>query len=186
MEGGAPSPPAGEGWSAGRNHGADGAAPSKSSAATTLLAVIALVAALRVAAGQIQHPFPILMRIEGFVGAKPEGITSLARWVVAIDGAQYTFHVTRLQPGADIAYWNILNRLEPLPVTLTLYGDPQLVQQFTRTPVGQPIALIGNFEFGPGPVTLQLTAVEPLATPSPSAPVPTTPPTPPVPEAHAR
>ena len=67
LEGGAPSPPVGGWWSAGRTRGADGAAPSRKSTATRLLALIALVVAARMAAGQVEHPFPILMRIEGFV-----------------------------------------------------------------------------------------------------------------------
>jgi hypothetical protein len=136
--------------------------------AASWLAVIAIVAAAHVAAAQIHRPAPFLLRIEGFVGQKPEGIKSLARWVMALNGNQYTFHVTKLQPiGVDIAFWNIINSLEPLPVTLTLYGDPGLVQRFTQTPAGERIAILGNFQAGPGPVTLLLGAIESLATPAP-------------------
>jgi len=133
-----------------------------------LLIALAIITAARAECGEIERLSPFLMRVEGFVGEKPEGITSLARWVVAIDGRQYPFHVTKLQPiGVDIAYWNILNFLEPLPVSLTLYGDPALLQRFTGAPPGTPIAITGNFQAGAGPVSLLLTTVEPLATPSP-------------------
>ena len=135
-----------------------------------LLAVIAFLDRAQVASGEPEHPFPIPMRVEGYVGTKPEGVTSLARWVVAIDGVQYTFHVIKLVPlGVDIAYWTILNKLEPLPVTLTLYGDPQLLREFIDAPAGMAIALTGNFEFGPGPATLMLSSVDPLPAPTPGA-----------------
>jgi len=129
---------------------------------TVALSLLAAVAEQRGAAAQIEHPVPFLVRLEGFVGPKPEGVKSLDRWVVAIDGVPYTFHVMLLQPSVDIAYWNILNKLEPLPITLTLYGDPALLQRFIDTPAGQRIRMIGNFVAGPGPVTLQLTSIEAL------------------------
>jgi hypothetical protein len=146
------------------------------------LALAALIVATPMAAFEAVRPYPILMRIEGYVGEKPPGITSLARWVIAGAGAQYTFHVTKLEPSVDIAYWNILNLLEPLPVTLTLYGSQPLLQRFAATPPGQPIALTGNFESGPGPVTLLLTAVDPLPTPTtaPALPPQAAPTNPPV------
>jgi len=131
--------------------------------------LIACAVAPLPAAAQIDRPFPILMRIDGFVGEKPEGVTSLARWVVAVNGVPYTFHVMALQPSLDIAYWNILNKLEPLPITLTLYGKADLLQRFIDTRPGQRIRMVGNFEAGPGPVTLQLASLEPLEAATPSA-----------------
>lgn len=120
-------------------------------------------------AAQIPDQTPVVARITGFVGVKPEGVKSLAHWVVAVGGAQFDFYVTKLEPiGVDIAYWNILNRLEPLPVTVTLYGDTELVRQFTSTPPGTAIVVTGNLEFGPGPVTLLLRKVEPPPTAPPT------------------
>ena len=116
------------------------------------------------AASQVSRPYPILMRIEGFVGEKPEAVKALDRWTVAVGGATYTFHVTKLQPSVDIAYWNILNRLEPLPITLTLYGDAELLQRFIDTRPREHIRMTGNFEMGPGPVTFQLAAIDQLGT----------------------
>jgi len=142
---------------------------SASIASLALLALIAIAVSQRRSAAQIEHPFPFLVRVEGFVGPKPEAVKSLARWVVAIDGRAYTFHVMLLQPSVDIAYWNILNKLEPLPVTVTLYGDAALLQRFIDTPPGQRIRVVGNFEAGPGPVTLQLASLEPLEAATPSA-----------------
>ena len=132
------------------------------------LSVLAIVAAAHAAGAQIHRHAPFLLRIEGFVGEKPEGVTSVARWVMAVDGTPYIFHVTKLRPiGVDIAWWNIISNLEPLPVTLTLYGNPRLIERFTQTPPGERVALVGNFQSGPGPVTLLLGSIESLATPAP-------------------
>src|SRR4030095_14393950 len=50
-------------------------------------------------------PYPIVLRITGFIGTKPEGVKDVARWVVAVEGQQYTFHVTKLEPlRVDVAY----------------------------------------------------------------------------------
>lgn len=115
-------------------------------------------------------PYPIVLRITGFIGTKPEGVKDLARWVVAAEGEQYTFYVTKLQPiGVDVAYWNILNRLEPLPVKLVLEGNKELLRQFTGAPPETQLVITGNFDVGPGPATLLLSKVEqlPPITPSP-------------------
>ena len=74
-----------------------------------------------------ERVFPIVLRVEGYVGEKPEHVQVAGALGHRRRGKQYVFHVTRLQPiGIDIAYWTILNALEPLPVTLTLYGDPPI------------------------------------------------------------
>jgi hypothetical protein len=113
-------------------------------------------------------PYPIVLRITGFIGTKPEGVKDLARWVVAVEGQQYTLHVTKLEPiGVDVAYWNILNRLEPFPVTLVLEGNKELLRQFTSAPPGTQLVITGNFDVGPGPATLLLSKVEPVPATSP-------------------
>jgi hypothetical protein len=130
------------------------------------LGVLMIAAAAHLAAAQVRRHVPFLLRIEGFVGQKPEGIRSLARWVMAVNGKQYVVHVTKLQPiGVDVAWWNIISNLEPLPVTLTLYGNAPLLRRFKKTPAGERIALTGVFQSGPGPVTLLLRSVESLDRP---------------------
>jgi hypothetical protein len=145
--------------------------------ALRILPVVAVVGLLGTAApgADLDHPFPIVLRVTGYVGDKPEGVKSLARWVVAVGGAQYTIHVTKLEPiGVDIAYWTILNRLEPLPVKMTVYGDAELLRRFTGAPPAVPMVITGSFELGPGPATLLLSSVEPQtdATPVVAAPTP--------------
>jgi len=125
------------------------------------LLALSLCGATRSAA-QVIRPYPIVVRITGYVGPKPEGVKSLERWTVDVDGAPYTMHVTELQPiGVDIAYWTILNRLEPLPIAMTIYGSPDLLKAFTGASPNVPVVITGNLELGPGPVSLLLRSVEP-------------------------
>jgi hypothetical protein len=124
------------------------------------------------------HPMPLQLHIEGFIGPAPN-LTALATWVVDVDGVQHQLTVTTLQPiGADVAYWHILNALEPLPIALTVFGSPELRRQFTSVAAGQLVAIDGSFELRHGPASLLLRKVEPLGTPVPLptvAPTPSTP-----------
>ena len=144
---------------------------------TTALAValaFALVAVSAVA-GAIR-PLPMRLRIEGYVGTPPTGVVSLARWVVAVEDRQYSLTVTKLQPGASakVAYWDILNALEPLPIAMTLMGKRATLAAFTGTPDGQKIALTGSFEWRRGPATFLLHDVETMGTPVAAATPPPT------------
>jgi hypothetical protein len=135
----------------------------------TIALAIALafsLVAVSAAAGPIR-PLPMRLRIEGYVGTAPAGVVSLARWVVAVGDRRYSLTVTKLQPGASakVAYWDILNALEPLPIAMTLMGKRATLATFTGTPDGQKIALTGSFEWRRGPATLLLHDVEALGTP---------------------
>lgn len=148
-----------------------GAAPVALHRLTRWLALITLAAVAAPAhagAGNV-IAFPIMVRVEGYVGAKPEAQRSLARWVIAIDDQRFVFYVSTLKPmGTDIQFWSILNALEPLPVTARMYGEPQLIEQFTTAPPGQPIAIIANFIPGAGPANLLVQSIEPLPQPASS------------------
>lgn len=131
----------------------------------TVCALLALGAAAPVRPGvaQVVRPFPLMVRMEGFVGDKPEGMKAIERWVFAVDGLPVIFHLTKLRViGTDVAWWNITSNLAPLPITLTLYGDAALRRRFLDTPAGERIALTGELETGPGPVTLLVLRIEAL------------------------
>ncbi len=113
------------------------------------------------------HPMPLQLHIEGFVGPAPN-VTALANWVVTVDGVQHQLTVTKLQVvGADVAYWDILNALEPLPIALTVFGNPELRRQFTAVTAGQLVAIDGSFELRRGPASLLLRKIEAIGTPMP-------------------
>lgn len=109
---------------------------------------------------------PILAHVAGYVGVKPEGVKAQARWVIAVGERHVTLHVTELRPIAiDIAYWTILNALEPLPITFTLYGDAAVVERFSGAPAGAKLSMLGALHMGPGPVTFLLDSIGVTAPP---------------------
>jgi hypothetical protein len=122
------------------------------------------------------RPMPLRLRIEGYVGEPPAGVVALARWVVAVKADQYTLTVTKLEPSpsAKIAYWDILNALEPLPIAMTLFGKGATLAKFTGTRAGEKIVLDGSFELQRGPASLLLNSVEAPGTPVPAATPPPT------------
>jgi hypothetical protein len=136
-------------------------------------AIAALVLAMPAAARPLR-PMPLQLRVEAFVGTPAPAVTALAHWTVSVSGKEHTLTVTKLEPiGADVAYWTILNALEPLPVAMTIFGPAALRRQLTHTPPGQLVALRGAFELRRGPSTLLLSGPEPLGTPV-SVPTPGT------------
>ena len=141
------------------------------SRAAIAVVLLSLVVGVLPATARRIRPMPLRLRIEGYVGAPPTGVVALARWVVDVQGAQYTLTVTTLEPGASakIAYWDIINALEPLPVAMTLFGKTATLAAFTHAAPGQQIAIDGAFELRRGPSSLLVNRVEPLGTPAPGA-----------------
>jgi hypothetical protein len=138
--------------------------------------LLSLVAGVRPAGAGPIRPLPLRVRIEGYVGAPPAGVVALARWVVVVRADQYTLTVTKLEPSpsAKVAYWDILNALEPLPIALTLFGKAATLAAFTHAPPGQKVTLDGSLELRRGPASLLLNRVEALGTPVPAATPPPT------------
>jgi hypothetical protein len=131
-------------------------------------AAIAVLMLAISAAARPGRPMPLQLRIEAFVGAPAPAVTALAHWTVSVSGKEHTLTVMKLQPiGADVAYWTILNALEPLPVAMTIVGPAALRRELTHTPPGQLVALRGAFELRRGPSMLLLSGLEPLGTPIP-------------------
>lgn len=127
------------------------------------LVALGAVAAARPGLALVARPFPLVVRMEGYVGDKPDGVKAIERWVFAVDGLPVVFHLTKLRViNADVAWWNITSNLAPLPITLTLYGDDALRGRFVHTPAGEKIAVTGVLESGPGPVTLLMSTIETL------------------------
>jgi hypothetical protein len=145
-------------------------------AVTIAIMLLSLVAGVLPAGAGPIRPLPLRVRIEGYVGEPPAGVVALARWVVAVQADQYTLTVTKLEPSpsAKVAYWDILNALEPLPIALTLFGKAATLAAFTGARPGEKIALDGSFELRRGPASLLLNRVDALGTPVPAPSPPAT------------
>ena len=132
------------------------------------LAVLALAAPGQVAA-QIRTDQIYMLRIEGFVGAKPAGPRPLVSWVVTHQQTKYDLHVTKLQVlSGNTAYFNIITFLRPYTPAFRLAGDSKALAAFADVPPNQPIVMIGSMRFSRSISVFMLGTVEPLAQPTPA------------------
>jgi hypothetical protein len=142
-------------------------------AAAAVLATLLLVCC-QVGRAQGRHVAPILVRIEGFVGAKPEGLRPRVNWRVSSGRNTYELHVTRLQVmSGNVADFNIITHLRPYRTAFSLAGDRQALEAFGATPAGQQIAITGYLRIDRAARILMVSRVERLgaaATAGPTAP----------------
>ena len=134
------------------------------------LALLVACAAPDRAAAQVRTDQIYMLRIEGFVGAKPAGLHPLVSWVVTHQQTKYDLHVTKLQVlSGNTAYFNIITFLRPYTPAFRLAGDSNALAAFADVPPKQPIVMIGSMRFSRSISVFMLGTVEPLAQPSPAA-----------------
>jgi hypothetical protein len=111
----------------------------------TLVVLLALPWSVTCTAGGRFDSTPISLRVEGFVGATPDGTVPQATWVVRVQGKEYTLQVMRLEVLAgNTSYFDIIAALEPYTYAFTVYGDDQAVQTLTQASAGRTISMIGH------------------------------------------
>jgi hypothetical protein len=137
---------------------------------TVLLIALALVAHGARAQPRRSLSGPFLVRIEGVLGAKPPGPLPLASWQVARGRELYDLHVSKLQVlSGNIAYFNIVSRLDPYRPAFSIAGDDKAIQAFVSAPTGQPLVIMGYLRIDPAARVLMLSSVEAVtATPVPT------------------
>jgi hypothetical protein len=133
-----------------------------------LLTVVALDAAAVPRFG----PLPISMRIEGYVGSKPEGVSTQATWRLRVHGKDdLVLHVTLLQVlTGDVAYFDVISALEFYPYAFAVYGPEESMQVLTQAAAGQKIGLLGTAQMSQLPGTLMLSSAELVMAPTPAPP----------------
>lgn len=140
-------------------------------AAAAALAAVVLFVCFPVGRAQGRHVAPILVRIEGFVGAEPANLRPLVSWRVSDRRDTYDLHVTRLQVmSGNVANFNIISRLRPYRTAFSLAGDRQALETFAATPAGQQIAITGYLRIDRAARILMVNRVEPLGAPAPAVP----------------
>jgi len=136
--------------------------------AALLSAALLVLAARHDARAEQGVAYPLSVRIEGFVGAKPQDLKPLVSWQVGRGRTVYQLHVTVLRVlSGQAAYFNIISRLEPYRPAFWLAGDRKALAAFASTPAGQPIAIMGYLRLDRTTRVLMLSTVEPLPAPSP-------------------
>ena len=130
--------------------------------------------ALAAATVQAQRRFlegPVMVRITGYRGPKLEKPILLTSWKVNRGRDIYELRVIKLDVlTGNVAYFNIVEALEPYTPALEIAGDNQAIADFLAAPDGEPLVMIGSLRFGTNRI-LMLDTVERTSfkTPSPES-----------------
>lgn len=118
----------------------------------TLLVAILLALAGGGSAGTVAQPGvpkPIEVRLQVYLGDKPEGLVPEASWVVACQGKQLRMHIRHIDVlTGDVSPSNIITDATPYRITFHLRGDPALLRRLAAAGPNQLLTLTGFFRTG--------------------------------------
>ena len=139
---------------------------------TAGLLLTALAAPARSAPRDLE---PYSVRLDGYVGTKPESAPVEATWTVSLKGEPLKLFVTRLEVlRGNVAYYELIQSLEPYRTALTIAGEDDQLDLFATAPADQKISVIGFMQFSGGARYLMVSQVDyvgaaPTAEPTPTA-----------------
>ena len=139
-------------------------------AKTIALALVAWVVGVTVAHGQmgVLPGMPIGVRLEGYVGQGPAGVTPLVRWTIEVQEKNYKFTATKLDVlSGNTFYMNIITALDGYPVNLTFTG--QQLDMIVNAGPDTNLTIIGTIQVGGGARYLFVSSVEAAVPTTPSA-----------------
>lgn len=135
------------------------------------LATLLLLADAAPAQGRKLGLTPIFIRITGYLGAKRDKPILLTSWNVNRGRDVYAWRVIKLEVlSGNIAYFNIVEQLEPYDPAFNIAGDTRGIDTFIATPPGEIFTVMGYLRFDGGFRTLMIdTVARPAAeTPPPN------------------
>ena len=104
---------------------------------------------------------PLLLRIEGHVGAPREGDRRIAELTMRRRDAIITCQVDEIWVlSGDAVGLDVLHEVEPYEPNMSVSGPPSVVDALAQADPAQPLAVIGFFRGGQR--ILELSSVEPL------------------------
>jgi len=104
---------------------------------------------------------PLLLRIEGHVGAPREGDRKIADLTMRRGDAIITFQVDEIWVlSGDAVGLDVLHEVEPYNPNMQVTGPRPVVDRLAQADPAQPLAVIGFFRGGQR--ILELSSVEPL------------------------
>jgi hypothetical protein len=133
------------------------------------LAVLLLLAGAAPAQGRRFSLTPIFIRITGYLGPKKERPILLTSWKINRGRTVYHLHVIKLEVlSGNIAYFNIVEQLEPYDPAFSFGGDNRAVEAFERAPPGETLVIMGYLRLDASIRTFMMDTVAPLAVGSPT------------------
>lgn len=118
----------------------------------------------------------VSVRMDAYIGTKPDATPAEVKWTVSLKGEPYEVFVTKLVVlTGSIAYFDIINRLQPYSTALTVVGEDDQLDRFATAPAGQKISVTGFMQLGGGARYLMVSSVDYVDSPPTTAtPVETT------------
>jgi hypothetical protein len=106
---------------------------------------------------------PIVIRVTGYLGEKRDKPILLTSWKVNRGRDVYHWHVIKLEVlSGNLAYFNIVNQLEPYDPAFSIAGDTQGINAFINAPPGETIVVIGYLRLAAAIRTLMIDTVTTL------------------------
>ena len=132
-----------------------------------LLGLLLLPAGTTTARSQPMPRDAFSVRIEGFVGAKPEKPDIAADWTVRLKGESYELHVSKLQVlTGNIAYYDLITALKPYRPALTITGSDEQLDMFATAPPGQQVSVVAFIRLTGTTRYLMISEIEYVGTPT--------------------
>ena len=133
-------------------------------------AACALVALASATSAQLVAPPSTLVRIEGYVGAKPQEPNLVVSWRINRGRDVYDLHVTQLLVlNGTLRPEQIIVGLRPYSPALSFTGNLEALDAFVNAPAGQKLAIIGYLHIEPPVRELILSTVQPMPVPTQQA-----------------
>jgi len=108
------------------------------------------------------------VRIEGYVGTKPASTPLEVSWTVSLKGESYKLFVTKMKVlTGSVAYYDIIQALEPYQTALTIVGDDDQLDLFATAPAAQEISVTGVLQFTGSAHYLMVSKVDYIGPPPP-------------------
>lgn len=133
------------------------------------LVALLLLAGAGPAQGRRFSLTPIFIRITGYLGPKREKPILLTSWKVNRGRDIYDLHVIKLEVlNGNIAYFNIVDQLEPYDPAFSIGGDNQAVRDFVSAPPGETLIIMGYLRLESALRTFMIDTVAPAAVTTPT------------------
>jgi hypothetical protein len=130
-----------------------------------ILTLIAVTVAPAPVQPRVRDGFSV--RLEGYIGTKPDSAPVEASWTVSVKGDPYKLFVTKLVVlQGNIAYYDIINALKPYKIALTVVGDDEQIDLFATAPAGQKISVMGFMQFAGGARFFMISSVDYVGPPA--------------------
>lgn len=129
-----------------------------------LLATLLCLASAATAFGQADvNVGPFQVRIQGYIGDPPAGVTPAYTWILGRDGKEYKLAVMRCDSiSTTISTMDINNKVYMYRPMFAVEGDNSAIQALTTAKPGQLLEIMTDMRVDTQPGQIDLDTVKPI------------------------